>query len=355
MLEYLAFQGFKGFQAISLEDLRQITLISGRNNVGKSSVLEGIFLLIDHLAPDSFAKISAFRGNSRFVNATSLWEPLFFGMDTSHPLCINVVYDGIKENLCYCRDDNYTPSDPNAQSDLINQFITAARTAYTLRFSFEKNGYKEDGHFALSQAGVMRSIKTSNLNDLIENMPHAQYINSMLASTDMSVVDWFGKMELADKKEQVIDALKIIEPSLTTVLTLSANGVTQLYGKVNKQMMPLKIMGDGINRLLYILLAMIGNPNSIILLDEIETGFHYSFLEKLWEVISKTAKDCNCQVIATTHSYECITGALSGVEAADAKDSFCYYRLDKQESKTYAHRFSFDLLSDAVMSDLEVR
>ena len=43
-----------------------------------------------------------------------------------------------------------------------------------------------------------------------------------------------------------------------------------------------------------------------ILIDEIETGFHYSMFDKLWEVIATTAKKNNCQIIATTHIYECM-------------------------------------------------
>lgn len=86
---------------------------------------------------------------------------------------------------------------------------------------------------------------------------------------------------------------------------------------MGEKLLPLKLAGDGICKLLFILLAIIANPNSIILIDEIETGFHYSKYPKLWEVIANPARDYNCQIIATTHSYECIDGAIDGAEAAN--------------------------------------
>ncbi len=57
MIENIKLENFRGFKEIELTDLRRISLISGKNNSGKSSVLEGVFLFLDHLAPESFVKI----------------------------------------------------------------------------------------------------------------------------------------------------------------------------------------------------------------------------------------------------------------------------------------------------------
>ena len=44
MIERIAFDYFRGFEKLELLDIKPITLISGKNNAGKSSILEGIFL-----------------------------------------------------------------------------------------------------------------------------------------------------------------------------------------------------------------------------------------------------------------------------------------------------------------------
>ncbi|MBQ6148642.1 MAG: AAA family ATPase, partial [Oscillospiraceae bacterium] len=62
MINSVAFYNFRGLKHLELSELSQITLLTGRNNAGKSSVLEGIFLLMDHSAAESFGKINNFRG-----------------------------------------------------------------------------------------------------------------------------------------------------------------------------------------------------------------------------------------------------------------------------------------------------
>jgi len=119
--------------------------------------------------------------------------------------------------------------------------------------------------------------------------------------------------------------------------------------------MPLQLAGDGLIRLLCILVAIISNPGTIVLIDEAENGFHYSVYAKIWETIAATAKEYHCQIIATTHSYECIAGALEGVCNAIAEEDFCYYRLGRHEEQTRAYRFSSEQLREALKSDLEVR
>ena len=51
MIERIVLENFRGIKRLELIDLKPITLISGKNNAGKSSVLEGysFFLTILHL------------------------------------------------------------------------------------------------------------------------------------------------------------------------------------------------------------------------------------------------------------------------------------------------------------------
>ena len=355
MLGNLTLSNFRGFQEISFPQLKRLTLLSGRNNVGKSSVLEGIFLLVDHAAADSFAKINSFRGNPHFSNAAVLWEPLFYALNPKTPIRIASVCNGAEIRLSYDKDESFIPSGPTVPPEALNPFVATAISSYSLRFSFECAEYKENGHFALSRSGVYRDISTSNSGNAINDSLHVQFINSLISATGPNVVEWFGKMELSGGKQRVTDALKVIEPGITDVVSIAPNGVMQLYGKIDGDIMPLKLLGDGINRLLYILLAIIGNPNSLVLIDEIETGFHYSLHGKVWETIAQAAKNNHCQVIATTHSNECLRGAVEGVKAAKAEDDFCYYRLDRVDGKHQTYQFSCDLLSQALSADMEVR
>jgi len=63
----------------------------------------------------------------------------------------------------------------------------------------------------------------------------------------------------------------------------------------------------------------------------------------------------NCQVIATTHSYECIDGALDGITRAGVSDCFKYLRLNNNNGQITAKGFSADALKLALSSNMEVR
>ena len=93
MIRNISIENFRGFESIDISDMNRITLISGRNNVGKSSILEALFLVMDHSSSDSFAKIGGFRG-SITGGAASLWNPLFYQLDTEREirLCIKDDY-----------------------------------------------------------------------------------------------------------------------------------------------------------------------------------------------------------------------------------------------------------------------
>lgn len=75
----------------------------------------------------------------------------------------------------------------------------------------------------------------------------------------------------------------------------------------------------------------------------------------IWETIAAAAQKSNCQVIATTHSDECIAGAIEGIEKADMKDRFCLFRLAQERDGRKAYRFPCDVIHTALDAEMEVR
>ena len=47
MITKLSLENFKGFKYLEVPETSTITLIGGQNNIGKTSLLEGIFLFYD--------------------------------------------------------------------------------------------------------------------------------------------------------------------------------------------------------------------------------------------------------------------------------------------------------------------
>ena len=104
MIKQVNLENFRGFNYIELPDLEKITLISGKNNSGKSSVLEGIFLALDYRAPDSFAVLNSVRGLPVLTSPAVLWEPLFFNLLKKNDISINLKFEDRELKLKYSWD-----------------------------------------------------------------------------------------------------------------------------------------------------------------------------------------------------------------------------------------------------------
>lgn len=358
MIRSVSFRNFRGFQHLELPDLAPITLLSGKNNAGKSTVLEGLFLLMDHSESMCFEKISSFRSLPVIPDFDILWKPLFHQLNADEPIQIFARLQHDTE-LTYYREDAYSPQLQDFKGmtpDVMNRFISSAQSGYTLGFQLTQKelSYTETGHFVAAPDGIALNINTSIPNNQKVAMPLTQMINSSIM-TFYSPIELFGKLELDGRKNEILGILKKMDPAISDITTITTNGQTQLYGNMGGKLLPMRLAGDGMNRLLTIILSIMENPNSIILIDEIENGFHYSMFPMIWEAIAHTAQKSNCQVIATTHSYECVCGAVEGMEKADMKDDFCFFRLAQEKEERVAYRYSKDLLQYALESDVEVR
>ena len=61
-------------------------------------------------------------------------------------------------------------------------------------------------------------------------------------------------------------------------------------------------------RLLALSLSLVQSEGGILLVDEIDTGLHYSVMGDMWSLVAETARRRDVQVLATTHSSDCVRG-----------------------------------------------
>ena len=106
-------------------------------------------------------------------------------------------------------------------------------------------------------------------------------------------------------------------------------------------------------RLLDIILAIAWCENGIVVIDEVENGIHHSILPKVWEAIGNATDDYNSQVIATTHSHECLEAAHKGL--ANRPNDLRYIRLDRERDMITAKTSNYEMLGAAIEHGLEMR
>jgi ABC-type glutathione transport system ATPase component len=169
-------------------------------------------------------------------------------------------------------------------------------------------------------------------------------------------VKYFGELEAAKRQAEILPALQILEPRLRKLSLVPLAGESVLHGDIDglPRLVPVPFMGEGMRRVLSIVLAIANAPGGVVLVDEIENGLHYSVQVDVWKAIARAARDADVQMFATTHSWECIEAAHHPFKEAGPYE-FRYYRLDRRGTEITVKSLDERMLDAVEKSDLEVR
>ena len=145
----------------------------------------------------------------------------------------------------------------------------------------------------------------------------AQFLSTRNASPHEDAVR-LGRLRRRKQGDLVLDALRIIEPRLRSIEDSVASGAPMISGDIGlSELVPLAVMGEGMIRIARLVLAVVDSPDGLVLVDEVETGLHHSVLPEVWKAVDAVARRFGTQIVATTHSYECMQAA-GGRSAATA-------------------------------------
>ncbi len=350
------FRGFKNFES----PLTPITIFGGKNNSGKSSLLEAILFVFSHHDPNCFFQMNFLRhmNDQPLFTPERLWEPLFYNFDTNQKLSIILENNDTVNNELVLQKNLTTSSNNESNvNDVKNTFIQTGTAVfnYPLQFTYQSENIVESGNYSIFNNAV--NINYTSKNE--KNTAKFKIVLIFKPETMMSanlLAQWFGQLVLNDKKELIIKALQVFDKNIFDVQTIVKGAFGYLYVSfADGRKMPLSYMGDGINRMLNMLLGIMSAPDGVVLIDEMENGFHYSMYQKIWEILSKAAVENNCQLIINTHSWDLLNGAVQGLENNNLADKLSYVRLDNQNNIIKAHIFDSSLIEFAVKSEMEVR
>ncbi len=364
MITNLKIQNMRCFRDFTLERAGRITLVSGENNVGKSTILEALYLLLTYNQPNQLIALNAIRGvQPAFFSPDVLWEPFFTGMDMKRTLTVAGETDsGEKRSVSWAKDERFTSlqkTGPGSQPSVAPfQAPPEGQTlvdAYPLKITITGKNLQAIAH-CIPQGNALQIQWNESMLPRPDDV-RVHYIGPRLFfAQGNTIAQLFSQAELRGNKELLVEVRKSDNGIEDISVIMTTNNSAALFARRRDNVrLPLTAMGDGINRLLSILCVMMANPGCVILIDEIENGFHYSFYIKLWQLIEEVSRKTGGQVFATTHSYECIQGAFYGLKEAPDSDALRYVRLGKHGDKIEPHLFSDGSLGLAIEKDLEVR
>jgi len=336
MLNSLEIKNFRALEDFKVAKLGRVNLIVGKNNSGKSTVLEALRIYAGNAQRELLVEIAKSHDETyqlaevKFgdLNTAMPFEDLFTGRrlpDDETEIVIGesveseqALHIGYRISIAHLNKSitNATPEDPIFRSFTKLQYLeliklqggefVSKREVLTLT----KN-QKSYSFFLSDELSSSRSLF------LYEELGVASYsfIPTQLISIDELAQEW-DNIVGTEHEEVVKHALRIILPEFENIYFVqnskaaSSEGGSQRTAKVKipnlPRPVPLKSLGDGMIRILQLALKLVSAQGGFLLIDELENGLHYSIQEQVWTWLFEVAERLDIQVFATTHSWDCI-------------------------------------------------
>jgi hypothetical protein len=123
----------------------------------------------------------------------------------------------------------------------------------------------------------------------------------------IKIAKQYDKVHYNRKSGEVLKILKILDPSITGLVTYSFVEPT-LYIQTKNQPrgLPISLFGDAVYRVTAIILELLDQEHKVLFIDEIENGIHYTNQQSFWQGLFTLAEELDTLIFATIHSLEMI-------------------------------------------------
>ncbi len=376
MITQLEIKNFRGFSEYKIEDVGQVNLLVGTNNSGKTSILEAVQLVKRRGSEHSISAVLLHRGEQ--VHAATEGgrkdiygdlSGLFYGFELTPQSAFSIIaHDSQIEKKSVHQTETLSVSMKPIEGTGLFDSTTGTSGYYQLRVDWSKGNLGNSQNLYVSENRGLVSIpenvsipsgffKKEEKNDVDTEFIYAS------SSSPKELVAMFDRIVLTPEEDLVLDAVRIIDPDIIRLASYSENassskntsrGGILVKSRKWEHRIHIGSFGDGIWRLLSIILSLVEAKNGTLLIDEIDTGLHHTVMSKMWEIICTTAKKLNVQVFATTHSSDCWkTLADNAIEDEFADMPIRIHRIDKNKSKP--ETFTNQEMHLALDQEIEVR
>lgn len=349
LFDNIHIKNFRGIREADVSSLGSINVFLGKNNCGKSSLLESVFLLTGPNNPMLPIRLNSFRSYGLFREYDMLLD--FYNLDPQNiielsatgsvrrKLSISTFFDEVGE----VRLDSMANGGSNSQAKFygLNHtfWIGENKTEYRSKLSIQQ------GDLSKGQMGV----------DIRYDEPiKSLYIPSAYMQSPVNEV--YGRLTESKQDGPIVDILRTIEPK---ILDMKLIGKELMVDIGIKQLLPLNMMGDGLRKLVSIVLAVYECRDGIIAIDEIDNGFHYSTMLSLWKALALASKESGAQVFLTTHNIDFLKGLTVLLHDENyhwLEQEISAYKLVKNDADVLsALRYDSGTIGYSIEQEIEIR
>jgi ABC-type dipeptide/oligopeptide/nickel transport system ATPase subunit len=344
-LSSLEIRSFRAFHHLQIEQIGRVNLLTGRNNTGKTSVLEALYVY-------------------SHPNTGQALRDLMLARDEFTRLEAGPGYTATIQHLFHGRKEMVSESDQISLGP-----INSVEQTMTLRVSWKQTSTSGSEQNQIVIREPIFRIRRNNGNSEASLRPvlswgvtpdqnRPMFIRSSgLDTTDIGRL--WASVELSPGEDKILDALRIVAPQIERVSLKTSDGSTAIEVPIvrvanTEYPIPLRTLGEGMIRLVHLSLALLIARDSFLLIDEFENGLHYSIQPDVWRLIFHLASDLNVQVFATTHSWDCIEAFQKAAAEAETEEGVLI-RLRREAEGIEATCFNERHLAVITRDHLEVR
>lgn len=368
MFKSVTIRNFRGFSDLTVDGLTRVNLILGDNGAGKTSLLEALFVLAGRANPDLALRMNRWRGLPVPIGgARPAFSSYFHEFNTEVAVSIMGERDEGRrsERLTMTLDEvdrqdvPLLPSsdEEGSPSRTMDAPTPASDDALEVRWE------GEDEEPVMRRARFYRITRDSGIEFLMRvepplahRGPRAVFVLSGGHVNPAEERERFTKVVQTGRKEDMIESLRILDERVQDLELLSLEAETILHADIGGgRQFPLGLLGDGMVHATSVYLGAAWAQDGLLLVDEIDTGLHYTALaDGFWQSVHRAALDFDVQVFATTHSHECMVAAYEAFEGQNAED-LSVHRLERVNGELQCKSFGHEVLGEAMRAGFEVR
>jgi len=342
MITKLSFQNFRGFRTLTIEPLKRVNLLIGGNDSGKTSVLEGIYLLFaDPAKLNAFPYLlrnnqSGGQGGVTYDDFKNFWMWIFFEQNHELPLKILARLENGSEIALSVGEHLRPLAKPNPPDHYQ---------------ALRRIGDQDSAAFTIGPSGTGGHVVPS------QKLPKISVL-SLRSTNPVQDAELYNEVALQKGGESKMENLmKVVEPRLQRLRYSKLPGTSSPLVYVDIGMsaaIPSTQMGHAFSRILHIYCQILVSKSQVFLIDEIENGIHHEVLPLFWKGLLTLSATERVQIFATTHSWECILAADQIAREAPDYD-LNLIRLDRVDENVKATIIDEKTLTTAKSLEWEMR